>query len=219
MQLFSPVQFLGYGAFVLGVAAFLQKTDRRLKILNANQCLVYSLHFVLLGNSSACASSLISALRSFLAVRTRSPWLAASIIAMNLAAGTMFARSGAGWLPVIASCAATVAIFCMQGIPMRLVLLGCTLLWLANNVLSGSIGGTLLELVIAVINLLTMIRMLRPDTTATCSCDDAGNAGTLCLYPQLVGSGSLNRHTRTSARCSSTCGSTCPDHGRRPVSG
>jgi hypothetical protein len=42
---------------------------------------------------------------------------------------------------------------------MRAVLLVCTLLWLANNILSGSIGGTLLESVIALANISTIIRL------------------------------------------------------------
>jgi hypothetical protein len=51
--------------------------------------------------------------------------------------------------------------FTMDGVPLRLVLLSSTFLWLANNVVSGSIGGTMLELVIAVANGSTIIRMLR----------------------------------------------------------
>jgi hypothetical protein len=35
MQFFSLAQSFGYAAFVLGVAAFLQKDDRRLKVLIA----------------------------------------------------------------------------------------------------------------------------------------------------------------------------------------
>jgi len=161
MQLFSPAQCVGYGAFVLGVVAFTQRTDRRLKLLQASQALVYTVHFLLLGNLPASASALLSSIRSFLALRTRSRLLAATIIGLNIAAGASFAKNGAGWLPVISSCAATLAIFYMQGVPMRLVLLGCTTLWLANNVISGSIGGTLLELVIAAVNASTIVRMLR----------------------------------------------------------
>jgi hypothetical protein len=53
------------------------------------------------------------------------------------------------------------AIFTMRGVPFRCVLLAGTLLWLANNIISGSIGGTLLEVANAVINIWTMIRMVR----------------------------------------------------------
>jgi hypothetical protein len=116
---------------------------------------------VLLGNLPASASSFISGTRSFLALKTRSLLLAGAIVGINIAAGAALAKTGAAWLPVIASCAATVAMFTMDGVPLRLVLLSSTFLWLANNVVSGSIGGTMLELVIAVANGSTIIRMLR----------------------------------------------------------
>src|ERR1022692_2001400 len=161
MGLFSPAQVVGYVALALGITAFLQKSDDRLKFFNATQGLVYALHFVLLGNLAACASSLISSLRSFLALRYRSWLLGAVIIGANVGLGAAFARNRAGWLPVIGSCIATIAIFTMRGVRFRCVLLASTLLWLANNILSRSIGGTVLELANAAINISTMIRMVR----------------------------------------------------------
>nr|WP_279342516.1 YgjV family protein [Geotalea sp. SG265] len=72
------------------------------------------------------------------------------------------ARTGAGWLPVIGSCVSTYAVFTMQGIPMRLAILSSTCCWLANNIISGSIGGTLLEAVIATVNTYTIAHLCRP---------------------------------------------------------
>lgn len=161
MNALSPAQIAGYFALVLGIIAFLQKSDKRLKFFNASQSLVYALHFLMLGNLPAAVSALISSARSFLALRFRSLYLAAAIIVVNVIAGAAFIRSGAGYLPVVASCLATVAIFTMEGVPMRLVLLSCTFMWLANNLLSRSIGGTVLETFIATINISTMIRMSR----------------------------------------------------------
>jgi hypothetical protein len=164
-RLFSPAQCVGYVAFVLGIAAFVQKVDRRLKFLLAGESLAYCVHFALLGNFSASASALISAVRSFLSLKARSPRLAVLIVAIYLAAGFAFARSGVGWLPVIGSAVATLAMFFMRGIPMRLVLLSSTLMWLANNIISQSIGGTALESAIAIINISTMIRIFRSPAT------------------------------------------------------
>jgi len=45
-------------------------------------------------------------------------------------------------------------------------LLASTLLWLANDIVTGSIGGTILELANATINLSTMIRMARSQATS-----------------------------------------------------
>jgi hypothetical protein len=66
MGLFSPAQLVGYIALALGITAFLQKSDDRLKFFNATQGLFYALHFILLGNLPVAharvraASSLVS---------------------------------------------------------------------------------------------------------------------------------------------------------------
>jgi len=159
VQPFSAAQCVGYIAFVIGVSAFLQRSDRKLKALNATQSLVYSVHFILLGNIPASACSLLSGFRSFASLKTRSPLLAAVIIALNVAFGLVFAKSGVGWLPVLGSCLGTLGFFLMRGVRMRLVLLAGTFLWLANNILSGSIGGTALEATIATVNIVTMTRI------------------------------------------------------------
>ena len=52
-----------------------------------------------------------------------------------------------------------VALFLLHGIRMRVVMLTGTLLWIVNNVLSGSIGGTALELTILVVNCSTIWRL------------------------------------------------------------
>jgi hypothetical protein len=166
MGLFTPAQVVGYLALALGVTAFLQRSDHRWKLFNATQGLVYALHFVLLGNLPACASSLLSSVRSFLALRYRSLWLGAAVIAANVALGAVVSRSAAGWLPVIASCIATIAIFTMRGVRLRCMLLASTLLWLANNIISGSIGGTMLEVTNAAVNVWTMTRIAKSSQTS-----------------------------------------------------
>ena len=176
MGLFSPAQLVGYVALALGITAFLQKSDDRLKFFNATQGLVYAVHFVLLGNLPASASSLISSFRSFLALRYRSWLLGAAIVIVNLGMGVAFAKNKAGWLPVIGSSIATVAILTMRGVSFRAVLLTSTLLWLANNSISRSIGGTLLELANATINISTMIRMVRSPARAQSQRPDAAQS-------------------------------------------
>lgn len=164
MDVFSPAQWVGYAAFVLGIAAFLQKSDVRLKLLNAAETLAYTAHFAMLGNLPASASSFVSCGRSLLAMRFRSAWLAFVFIAVNVGVGAMVVTTWTGWLPVVGSSLTTVAVFLLQGIPMRLTILVATLLWLANNILSGSIGGTVLELFVALANITTILRM-RAQTT------------------------------------------------------
>jgi hypothetical protein len=160
-QVFSPAQILGYVAFVLGVTAFLQRDDRRLKVLLSSECAVYVVHFVLLHNLPAAASAGLSGARTLLSLRYRSRGLALAIIAAYAAIGAALARSPAGWLPVVGSSFATWGVLTQHGIRMRLLLLVSTSLWIANNVLSGSIGGTMLEVLIATASITTIVRMLR----------------------------------------------------------
>ncbi len=162
---FSTAQCVGYVAFALGAAAFLQKNDRRLKFLNGSQCIFYAAHFALLGNYPAMGSLIVSATRSFLSLKTRSRWVAVLFLAMNLAVGWVLVHSRAGWLPIAGGCLATIALFLMRGVPMRLVLLASTFCWMANNILSGSIGGVMLETIIAIANVSTIIRMTRARAT------------------------------------------------------
>lgn len=166
MDWFSPAQCLGYVAFVLGVGCFLQTDDRRFKWFMAGECLAYVLHFGLLGNPTAVASSLISLTRSLLSLRTRSRWVAAAVIVANLGMGLALAHRPSDWLPLAASCLGTLALFTLQGVAMRLLMLCGTGLWIANNLIVGSIGGTALELVIAAINLSTIVRLLRRPANA-----------------------------------------------------
>jgi len=158
-ELFTPAQLFGYVALVLGVAAFLQRNDTRLKVLIASESIAYVVHFILLGNFPASGSALVSCVRNLISIKFRSPWWILVFVVINVAIGLLFAKGITGWLPVTASCLATAAVFLMQGVALRLVLLVCTLLWLANNLISGSIGGSVLEAMIAAINLTTIARM------------------------------------------------------------
>jgi hypothetical protein len=139
----------------------MQKDDRRFKLFMAGECLAYIVHFALLGNPTAVASSTMSLLRSVLALYTRSLWVAGGVVAMNLALGLALATRMTDWLPLGASCIGTLALFLLRGIPMRLAMLCGTFLWIANNVIAGSIGGTALEVVIALVNATTIWRMAR----------------------------------------------------------
>lgn len=161
MHPFSLAQSIGYLAFLFGAAAFLQKNDRRLKFLNGTRCIFYALHFTLLGNLPAAGSLSVSAARSFVSIKTQSRWLAAFFLILNVVIGSMLVHNRLGWLPVAGGCLATIALFFMRGIPMRWVLLASTVCWLVNNILSRSIGGTMLETTIACANISTMIRLFR----------------------------------------------------------
>lgn len=161
MNPFSPAQIAGYVSFVLGLTAAFQRSDRRLKLFNSSQSFIYSIHYLLLGNLPAAASALVSSSRSAAALRYSSPLLACLFASINLAVGFFFAKSPLGWLTPIASATATLALFLLRGVRMRIVLLATTLCWLANGILTRSIGGTILETCTAAMSTFTILRLLR----------------------------------------------------------
>lgn len=159
MDYFSPAQCVGYVALVLGVGAFLTRDDRRMKLLFSVESVVYGAHFLMLGNLLAAGSAAISAGRTYLSLRSRSLWLAGTAVVLNVGVGLKVAHGGMGWLPIVASCVATVAFFTLEGAWLRLVLLTTTLMWLVNGYVSRSIGGTVLEALIAMAKASTLVRM------------------------------------------------------------
>ncbi|HEX8924916.1 MAG TPA: YgjV family protein, partial [Terriglobales bacterium] len=119
----------------------------------------YVVHFSMLGNPAAAISAGVSAARTLASIKTRALWVAIAFVVASVVLGVRYANTPAGWLPVVGTCIATIAFFTMSGLPMRLVVLSSTLCWLANNIISHSIGGTALEATIAVTNITTMLRM------------------------------------------------------------
>ncbi|MDW1951725.1 YgjV family protein, partial [Vibrio sp. 812(2023)] len=63
--------------------------------------------------------------------------------------------------PIIGTVIGTYSVFCLSGIRMRIGFLLGASCWLTNNILVGSIGGTLLEMTVIVMNLLTIYRLHR----------------------------------------------------------
>lgn len=171
-RLLSPAQLVGYLAFVLGVTAFLQRDDRRLKLFLFTESAAYVAHFLLLGNPTAASSAAVSGARTLLSVRFRSRRLAVIVIAVYLGLAAVLSRTAAGWLPAVGSCFATWGLFTQHGIRMRVLVLVSTLLWLANNVVSGSIGGTVLEAFIAAVSVVTLVRMIRAPPAGVAAAGD-----------------------------------------------
>lgn len=155
----APAQWPGYAAFAFGLACFAQTDDRRFKVFMALECAAYALHFALLGEATAVASTLISLGRSLAALKARTPAVGLGFIALNLVAGACLFEGWLSLLPIAASVIGTTALFFLRGLPMRALMLLGTSLWLVNNLLVGSVGGSLLEACLLLANATTIWRM------------------------------------------------------------
>lgn len=163
-------QLVGWGAFFLGVASFVQTTDLRFKQFMAMECAVYVLHFALLGQWTACASASISFGRSVAAVRYPGSVTGVIFMMASLLCGAWFYTSWVSWLPITASVLGTFALFFLKRVRMRLVMLAGTLCWLVHNAWVGSIGGTLLEAVLCMVNAVTLYSMWKKDKQCADRC-------------------------------------------------
>lgn len=162
----SLAQALGFVSFALGIAAFYQKDDKKLKVVMVVFNINHMVHFFLLGAVTAGFSALLSAFRTALSVKFQSKLLAYFFIGCNLAVGFYLAEQWLDLLPIAGACIGTYALFCLEGIKMRLAFLAGALCWLSNNIVVGSIGGTLLEATLLSVNVITMLRLYRQQRVA-----------------------------------------------------
>ncbi|EIV8466689.1 YgjV family protein [Vibrio vulnificus] len=154
-------QALGFLSFGLGISTFYQKNDRHLKILMLVFNLNHLLHFLLLGSMLSALSALLSALRTTTSIFTSSKWVAAIFILIGIVSGLGMAEHWWELWPIVGTIIGTYSLFVLSGIRMRIGFLAGANCWLINNILVGSIGGTLLEMTVIIINLITIYRLYR----------------------------------------------------------
>ncbi|WP_040522489.1 YgjV family protein [Aliiglaciecola lipolytica] len=158
---FNLVQGIGMLSFVLGIVCFYQQNDRKLKVMLLLLNFNHAIHFALLGAETACLSAVLAIVRTAISLKTASKKIAFTFIFITFFWGLHLTDNWYDMFPILGSCIGTYAIFCLQGIVMRLGLLIGALCWLTNNIIVGSIGTTLLELTIIAVNLRTIYQLFR----------------------------------------------------------
>ncbi|MGL6312455.1 YgjV family protein [Vibrio sp. WXL103] len=159
-------QILGFISLFMGIYTFYQKDDKKLKVLMMVFHINHLVHYFLLGSLVSVASSALSALRTATSIYVSSLFAAAGFIAISVVSGIYLMDSIHDIWPILGAAIGTYTVFCLKGIAMRIGFLigaGC---WLINNIIVGSIGGTLLELSLISVNLMTMFRLLQDQRKA-----------------------------------------------------
>lgn len=154
-------QWLGFLSFALGISTFYQKDDRKLKLVMLIFQFNNVLHFYLLGSDISAISTLLSFLRTATAIKTSSKLVAAAFVIVSIALGLWIADGPLDLLPILGSVLGTIAVFLLKGIQMRIAFIIGAICWLANNIIVGSIGGSLLEATLLTVNLFTIMRLYR----------------------------------------------------------
>jgi len=151
----------GHAALLVSLVTFSRKRDTQFKGWLVGQNLLYAIHFFLMGNLAAMVGSTLSSTRTLLSLYTRSLVVIAILLTANVLLGFWV-------IPLTATAIATVAMFRLHGLHLRYVMLLCTILWLINNILTGSIGGTAMESMIAVMSCFTIFRLRREMAHPAC---------------------------------------------------
>ncbi len=154
-------QLIGGIASLIGITAFLHKDDVKFRYQLVIYCQIMAVHFFLIGATVASIGSLINSLRFYVSIRSRSKVV--MLIFMALLAGFMLPNVEMWYevLPVVGSIIGTWALFSFQGIPMRALLMINSSCWLIHNIMSNSIGGSLIESAFILANGFSIYRLMR----------------------------------------------------------
>ncbi|WP_047044444.1 YgjV family protein [Vibrio mexicanus] len=154
-------QGVGIAAFLVGVSAFWQKDDMRMRYQMMVFCMVMGAHFLMMGAFVAGIGSLINGARSYVSMRTQSRRIMCFFIGLLLLMMLPNVHHPMELLTVLGSCLGTWALFSKQGIVLRAFILFNAVCWLTHNLWLGSIGGSLVEATFIVTHILTIYRLYR----------------------------------------------------------
>ncbi|MFN1549077.1 YgjV family protein [Vibrio natriegens] len=152
-------QSVGGIAFIIGLAAFLQKNDRRFRIQMVIFCFFMAIHFFLMGALVATIGVIFNGLRSLASIKTQSKKVMWFFILSMWAMTLPNVDSIFELITVFGSSIATWALFTKQGIKLRLFILINSFCWITHNIWLGSIGGSMVEGCFIITNLITIYRL------------------------------------------------------------
>ncbi|QIQ20656.1 YgjV family protein [Zophobihabitans entericus] len=164
--LYWIIQGIGILGYVVGVSAFLQRSDQAFRRQLTVVSVILAIHYIMLGAYAAGITSLISAFRNLAASYTRSIWVMFLFIALMWGMAWPTISHPLQYLTVIGTSLVTYAIFRLNGMKMRFVILLSSLMWIIHNIWAGSIGGGAVEITFAIVNIVTIYRLARHSKVA-----------------------------------------------------
>lgn len=152
-------QIVGGVAFLCGVLAFLQKEDLKFRYGMVAFCFIMAIHFIMMEATVAAIGVTINGIRAFVSIKTQSRWVMWVFVVLLVSMTVPQLSSFIEALTIIGSAAGTWALFSLEGIKMRSVILFNSCCWFIHNLWLGSIGGSLVEGTFIVTNLITIIKL------------------------------------------------------------
>ncbi|MDD9640741.1 YgjV family protein [Serratia plymuthica] len=138
-------QLTGILALLAGLATFLAKSDRQLRLNMTLYAALMSAHFFLLGVIPAGFSEALNACRSAVSAFTKRKRFFILFLLTSLLISFQTYSALYQLLPAISSVLTSVALFFCHGIRARLILALATTLWIWHNLIVQSLGGIFIE--------------------------------------------------------------------------
>jgi hypothetical protein len=155
------IQAIGFIALGINIIATSTVNDNRMRTLICCSCLIFSLHFTLLGALVAGLNLFVNSFRALISLKYKGKKVFYTFVALQLAMSVYFYSTPADLLPAIASLVSCYALFCAEGMRMRLAFLICALIWMMNAFIVGSYGGILNDMFNATMLSITIFRIKR----------------------------------------------------------
>ena len=149
-------QSLGIVAFFIAVLSFQRRTQRGIMVMQIFSCFCFTVHFLILGAMGGFILNLIAFFRSMIySLRKNHKWAASIVwvyvfIPCAIASGVysiIFAEGISAVLPTLGMIITTFAGRMEKASSVRFLTLLNSPLWLAYNLIEGSIGGAMTEIV------------------------------------------------------------------------
>ncbi len=155
------VQVLGLIAMGLELYSANQKSDKKLIRLIALSSVVFAVHFYFLSAIPAALSEIITAIRFYIADKYRKIWVGLLFIGFYILCAIFVTDRLFDVFPFVASIFGTIAVFFLNGIPMRILFICGQSLWAVYNFIVFSLGGFILCLALIMMTATTIYRLYK----------------------------------------------------------
>ena len=158
------IQALGIIGAALDIYATLHKSDKHLIRIHSVACIIFALHFFLLGAISGAVTELLNGTRTGLASFTKSKILAYAFLTIYTALLLIIPQTPIETLPFIAALLITTGLFFFQSIKMRLFYIAGFSLWVIYSIAVQSLGGIIVFTMLITTSTITITRLYKDQT-------------------------------------------------------
>lgn len=143
----SFAQWVGLLAMAVSIIVARETDDKKLIALSFVVISLWACHFYLMGVMAAVTVNVIAAIRCLVTLKWTGWKIGVGFSIALAVAGFFVYTTPISLFPIVASIVATLGTTIFTGIKMRASLMMCSSMWLTHNIIRGSIGGTIIEVI------------------------------------------------------------------------